>query len=116
MATAEPREQHPEPGDICAEDTDFGQAILDRPEVHDVTMHYGDGRLIVFVYFETWEIPPRFGADYDMQLVSAFCWDERPWYKRVIGVGRPARLVGHFIRDRRSAAAFGSEEVADGDE
>jgi len=91
------------PGDIEAQDTPLGNVISDRPEVRDLTIHYGDGRVIVLVTFEGWGMPNGFAHDYDMDLVSAYVHDDRPLWKRVLNIGPPGRLVGQFIRARESA-------------
>jgi hypothetical protein len=100
MAASEQTAQHPDPANLSAEDTDFGCVMLDRPMVRDVSMHYGDGRVIVLVTFKGWSMPNGFAADYRMQLVDAYAYDPRPLWKRILNIGPPCRLVGHFVRDR----------------
>lgn len=86
--------------DLDAEETPLGRVINSRRDVSEVDVHYGDGRAIIFVTFLGSEIPPGFASDYDMTLVSARLWDNRPLWKRLLGIGPPCRLVGHFIRER----------------
>lgn len=80
---------------------ELGELIRDRPEVRDVSLHRAHGRTIILVTFDGWTIPTGFGADYGMHLVSADLIDPRPGWKRLLGIGYPARLSGHFVREER---------------
>lgn len=98
---AGPRHEAPiGPEEIVAEETTLGKLILDRPAVKDCSMHYGDGRVIVLVTFEGLAMPEAFANDYGLALRTAYAYDDRPRWKRLLDIGPPVRLVGEFVRDR----------------
>lgn len=87
--------------DFDAEDTPIGRMMLDRSEVRDIEVNMGHQCVIINVLFETWSIPTDFGAQYDMRLHSAAIVDDRPRWKRVLGIGRRKWIQGRYVRDTR---------------
>mgnify|MGYP000197529842 CR=1 FL=1 len=90
--------------DTDPEKTPAGRAILDRPEVRDLSINAGHECAVIFVTFETWSIPSDFAQQYDMRLASATIVDPRPRWKRVFGVGRSAYLEARYVRRYREEA------------
>lgn len=80
--------------------TPIEKSISERPEVHEVELHRANERDVILVTFEGRAIPAQFAEEYDIELVTAYCWDPRPLWKLVVGWGPTCRLVGHFVRDR----------------
>lgn len=99
--------------DVDAEDTPIGRTILDRPEVRDVSIHFGHQCVIVLVTFDGWMIPSDFARQYDMHLASASIVDLRSKWRRIFDWGRGRWLQGRFVREGRPSWQTTEGEVSD---